>query len=260
MIRDFFKYIINLIKYSQKHSQGIFSLMFKIIISIFKDGVSLKEVIRQMYVIGYKSIAFSVIIMGILGVILVNEFGSQAVKITGSASEVGGPYMQLIVRQFGPFITGMMFANKIGSSISSEISLMKLRQELDALKMNGINLINYLAAPKLIAGSIMIFVLSILASYSAWFSGMLSAKILFKVDFITFINYQFINGFDIMQGVLKSFLIGAFIPVIAVYCGLNADRNSSGVGRASTSAVVMGLSAVGVIDLIIGALIFIISF
>ncbi len=259
MIKDFAIYIGGLLIYTQKQTDGILRLMLKTFITIFTKGIRGKEVIRQMYIMGYEAIPFISIVMAILGVILVKEFGSQGETMTGSAAEVGGPYLQLIVRQFGPFITGMMVANKIATSIAAEVASMKTTDQLDALRMNGADPIWYIAVPRFIAGIIMIFILVIYAVYVAEISGMLTAKFVFEIDPATFINYQFVTGTDIFQGVFKTMLIGAFIPIIGIYAGLTSKVGAIGVGEATTKAVVMGLSAVGMIDLIGGITVFLMS-
>lgn len=256
LLKDFALYLGGLLVYSQKHSDGIIRLLLKTIITAFTSKIRLKETIKQAYIIGYKTIPFISVIMGILGMILVTEFGSQGVKITGTATEVGGPYLQLIVRQFGPFITGMMLANRISTSISAEISAMKITDQIDALKMNGANITQYLIVPRFIAGFFMIFILVIYAVFVAEISGALTAKSVFNVPYEVFINFQFVEKADIIQGVLKSFAIGAFIPIIGVYSGLMSNEGSKSVGDSTTRSVVMGLSAVGMIDLIVGAAMF----
>ena len=197
--------------------------------------------------------------MAVLGMILVTEFGMQGIKITGTATEVGGPYLQLIVRQFGPFITGMMLANRVSTSIAAEISSMKITEQIDALKMNGADITAYLIVPRFIAGIIMIFIVTVYAVFVAEISGAITAKLTFSVPYDVFISFQFVEKSDIVQGVLKSFLIGAFIPIIGVYAGLLSNKGSKSVGESTTKAVVMGLSAVGVIDLIVGGLMFLLT-
>jgi phospholipid/cholesterol/gamma-HCH transport system permease protein len=259
LLKDFALYIGGLLIYSQKHSDGITRLLLKTILKTFTSKIRFKETIRQAYFIGYKSIPFISIIMAILGMILVTEFGTQGVKITGTATEVGGPYLQLIVRQFGPFITGMMLANKVSTAISAEISSMKITDQIDALKMNGADIIQHLVVPRFIAGFFMIFILTIYAVFVAEISGAITAKSVFNVPYEIFINFQFVEKSDIIQGVLKSFAIGAFIPIIGVYSGLMSNSGSKSVGDSTTRAVVMGLSAVGMIDLIVGGGVFMIT-
>ena len=256
LLRDFVLYLGGLLVYSQKHSDGIIKLLTKTLFTVFTSKLRFKETVKQAYLIGYKTIPFISVIMGILGMILVTEFGSQGVKITGTATEVGGPYLQLIVRQFGPFITGMMLANRVSTSIAAEISSMKVTDQIDALKMNGADIVSYLVVPRFVAGIFMIFVLTVYAVLVAEISGALTAKYTFGVPYDIFVTLQFVEKSDIIQGVLKALAIGAFIPIVGVYAGLLSNEGSRSVGDSTTKAVVMGLSAVGVIDLIVGAVMF----
>ena len=252
LLKDFALYIGGLLIYSQKHSDGIIKLLLKTILKTFTTKIRFKEVIKQAYLIGYKTIPFITVIMAIFATILVTEFGMQGVKITGTATEVGGPYLQLIVRQFAPFITGMMLANKVSTALAAEISSMKITDQLDALKMNGADLSQFIIVPRFIASFFMIFILIIYAVLIAELSGAFAAKMVFDVPYEIFINFQFVEKQDIIQGVIKAFMIGALIPIVGIYSGLMSDAGSKSVGESTTRAVVMGLSAVGMIDLIVG--------
>ncbi len=256
-MKNVISYLGTLVVYSVKHTNGINDLLFKTIKTILITKTNIKEIINQMFVIGNKSIPFMTIIMGILGMILVTQFGMQGVKLTGTAEEVGGLYLQLIVRQFGPFITGMMLATKITTSMAAEISSMKVNNQLDVLKMDGINIISYIVSPKFIASLIMINVIIIYSTFVLEVSGILTAKAVFSVNPDIFLNYQFVTATDIFQGMLKSLFISVYIPITGCYAGLMAEGGSKGVGTATNKGVVFGLSAVGVIDLVCGAFIFI---
>jgi len=259
LLKDLALYLGGLLVFSQKHSDGIIKLLLKTIITTFTTKIRFKETIKQAYIIGYNSLPFITVITAILGIILVTEFGAQGLKITGTATEVGGPYLQLIVRQFGPFITGMMLANKVSTSISAEISSMKITEQLDALKMNGADITQYLIVPRFIASFFMVFILIIYAILVAEISGAITAKYVFGVPYEVFVNFQFVEKSDIIQGVIKSFMIGAFIPIIGVYSGFMSETGSKSVGDSATRSVVMGLSAVGVIDLVVGGAMFMIT-
>ncbi len=250
------KYIGSLILYSIEHTNGIMSLLKETIISTLTKKKDKKEIIYQMYLIGPSSFFFITIIMGLLAFILVSQFGAQAVKFTGTADELGGPYLQLIIRQFGPFIVGMMLASKVTTSIAAEVSSMRESGEIDSLRMIGISPIDYIVVSKFIASILMSFILVIYGVIVAQYVGAFAAKTLFNTDYQTFITTIFVEKRDIIQGVFKTFLIGVFIPITGCYAGLLNYNDKNSVGGASNRGVVFALSAVGLIDLVGGGVSF----
>ncbi|MBN2695186.1 ABC transporter permease [bacterium] len=250
------KYIGSLVLYSIKHTNGITNLLKETIISTLTKKKDKKEIIYQMYQIGPLSFVFITLIMALLAFILVSQFGAQAVKFTGTADELGGPYFQLIIRQFGPFIVGMMLASKVTTSIAAEVASMRESGEIDSLRMIGISPIDYVVVSKFLASIPMTFILVIYGVIVAEYMGAFAAKTLFDTSPDTFISILFIEKRDIIQGVLKTFLIGVFIPITGCYAGLLDYQGKNSVGEASNKGIVFALSAVGLIDLVGGGVSF----
>ncbi len=249
-----FQSLGHLILYANKQTNGINQLLFQTLYRI--RHIKPYLMITEALYLGPQSLLFITITMGMLGMLLVTQLGYQAEEIIGSANEVGGPFIQLMIREFGPFVTGMMIATRSTTGIAAEIAQMKQQEQIDLMILHNIDPISHLALPRMIAGLITIPVLTIYATTITILSGAITAEYLFQISSDTFINMQFITEEDLIQGILKTTLISLYLPIIGCYAGFQAKPHTTGIGEATTQGVIMGLSAVGLIDLIGGLIIF----
>lgn len=213
-----------------------------------------KEVLAQMFEIGNRSVVFIAVTLGFLGMILIYQAGFQAMKITGDLTLLGALFLQLLMREFGPTITALMIATRVGTGMAAELGSMVVTDQVDAMKMCAAEPIQYLVVPRFIASTIMVIVLTIIAVLISYLAGALTAYTAFDVNFRTYFDLGFVSYFDIIIGLVKALAYGMTIPIIACHAGLNVFGGSEGVGRATTQSVVNASLAVVVIDFIISGL------
>src|SRR5262245_9448199 len=120
------------------------------------------EVVRQMYSIGNRSIVFIVVTLGFIGMVMTYQTCLQPARVTGDFSQVGSQLIRLIVSDFGPTLTAMMLATRVGAGIAAEIGSMKVTEQIDALRMSGVLPIDYLIVPRFTASLIMTLMLTVL--------------------------------------------------------------------------------------------------
>ncbi len=212
------------------------------------------EVVAQMFEIGNRSVVFIAVTLGFLGMILIYQAGFQAMKITGDLTLLGALFLQLLMREFGPTITALMIATRVGTGMAAELGSMVVTDQVDAMKMCAAEPIEYLVVPRFIASTIMVIVLTIVAVLISYLAGALTAYTAFDVNFRTYFDLGFVSYFDIIIGLTKALAYGMTIPIIACHAGLNVFGGSEGVGRATTQSVVNASLAVVVIDFIISGL------
>ena len=212
------------------------------------------EVVRQMYFIGNKSLGFIAITLGTLGMVLVFQACLQVNRITGDLSMVGAEYIKGLVHEFVPSIAAQMLACRVGAGIAAEIGSMVVTEQVDALRMNGVEPVIYLIVPRFIASIIMTLALYVFGLAVCILTGALSAYYSFHVNPQVFIDLGRVSLGDVSTGLLKCAAYGAAIPVVAGYCGLTARGGSEGVGKATTSAVIGSAFACIVLDFIISGL------
>lgn len=211
------------------------------------------EVWRQLYAIGNRSLLFIIVTLGFIGMVMTYQACLQLGRVTGDYSQVGSQFLRLIVSDFGPTLTGLMLATRVGAGIAAEIGSMKVTEQIDALRMSGVLPIDYLIVPRFIASIVMTLMLSILGGVVMWRAGGLTAEISFNVNPNTFYDLGFVRFRHVAMFVVKALAYGAAIPVVAGFCGLRARGSSEGVGWATTAAVIGSSFAVIVLDFIISA-------
>lgn len=221
---------------------------------VIRGSLRPKEIIAQMHEIGNKSLVFIAVTLGFLGMILIYQAGFQAMKITGDLQLLGALFLQLLLREFGPTITALMIATRVGTGMAAELGSMVVTEQVDAMKMCAAEPIEYLVVPRFVASTFMVIILTIFAVLVSYLAGALTANSAFDVNFRTYFDLSFISAFDVTIGLTKALAYGMTIPIIACHAGLNVFGGSEGVGRATTQSVVNASLAVVIIDFIISGL------
>jgi len=212
------------------------------------------EVLNQMYQVGNKSLLFVCVTLGCLGMVLVYQILLQVNRITGDTSQVGAEFIKGMVHAFVPSLTAMMIATRVGAGIAAEIGSMMVTEQVDALRMCGVEPIEYLVAPRFIAALFMTVVLTVIALAVSILAGAAMAYAAFDVNPNMFLNFDKVTPGDMATGLVKAVCFGAAIPVIAGYCGLTTRGGSEGVGSATTRAVINSSLAVILLDFLLSAL------
>ncbi len=223
------------------------------IAGVIRGGRPRGEVVHQMYVIGNRSLLFIVVTLGFIGMVMTYQSCLQVNRITGDPSRVGVEFAKLIVQDFGPTLTALMLATRVGAGIAAEVGSMKVTEQIDALRMSGVAPIDYLIVPRFLACVVMTLVLSIFGSVIAFGAGGLAAYLSFDVNPRIFFDIGQVNYTHLTLGVIKALCYGMTIPVISGFCGLRAQGSSEGVGWATTAAVIGSSFAVIALDFVISA-------
>ncbi len=211
------------------------------------------ELARQLHAVGNKSLIFIIVTLGFIGMVMTYQACLQLGRVTGDYSQVGSQLLRLIISDFGPTLTGLMLATRVGAGIAAEIGSMKVTEQIDALRMSGVLPIDYLIVPRFLACLVMTLMLSVVGGAVMFAAGSLTAEHSFGVNPTTFYDLSFIRPRHVALFVIKALAYGAAIPIVAGFCGLRARGSSEGVGWATTAAVIGGSFSVIVLDFVISA-------
>ncbi len=214
-------------------------------------------VAKQMFAVGNQSLFFLCSTMGFLGVILVFQSGMQAVRVVPDYNALGPFYIKLLVRDLAASIGAMPLATRVGAGIAAEIGTMVVTDQTDALRMCAADPIDYLVVPRFIACLVMCTVLIVIAGFIALLTGMITANVVFDVNYVTFLNMHMVTTGDVITGLLKCVAYGAAIPIVAAKRGLEAFGGSAGVGRSTTNAVVHSTVAIILLNFVISGVCFV---
>ncbi len=184
------------------------------------------------------------VIMAIQGIATLKEFDAESQVVPGIAYSV--------TREFGVLIAAIVVAGRSGSAVAARIGSMQLSQEIDALRVMGVEPVRYLVAPILLATLTMLPVLTILADAAAMLGGGLYSSFVLHISLTTFFEraFEVLVPYDVVQGLIKSVVFGGLIALIACSNGFSVVGGSEGLGRATTRSVVLSIAAIVVADMI----------
>lgn len=217
----------------------------------FKPRYELKELLRQCYFIGYKSLPLVAITAFIMGLVITIQSRPTLVEF---GAEAWLPKMVCVslVREIAPVITALICAGKIGSGIGAEIGSMKVTEQIDAMEVSGTNPFKYLVATRVMATILMVPILSIMADAVSLYGAYLGTNIRGVVSWDLYWNQVFdtlVFG-DIVPSIVKTFFFGFAIGIVGCYKGYNSNKGTEGVGQSANSAVVVSSLLVFIIDLV----------
>jgi len=217
------------------------------------------RLLSQMFDIGNRSVVFVAITLGFLGAISVFQGVMQASRVLPDYSMVGATLINVMTREFGPTITALMIATRVGTGIAAEIGSMVVTDQVEAMKVSNTDPVEYLVAPRVLACLVMTFVLTVFAVLVAVAAGALVGYLRFQIGFATFFSMRLVDWADLWEGLVKCAAYGVAIPVIAAESGFRASGGSEGVGWATTRSVVNASFAVIFMDFIIASVIYLVT-
>ena len=211
------------------------------------------DVFLQMDIIGWGSLPIVILIGAFSGAIIALQM-ARALNTYGASSEVGTIVSLTLVRELGPVLTAVMVAGRNASGIASELGSMKVTEQIDAMRALGTDPIQKLVTPRLIATTLMLPCLTVVADVIGLIGAYLIAVPLLKLisgPQYWSSSWQALVLNDLAQGLLKPFVFGILISLIGCFYGLRTSGGTQGVGRAVTEAVVAAMVWIFVTTLLI---------
>lgn len=213
--------------------------------------VKAQPIAAQMVEIGVSAVPIVFILAFAIGVSLaINAI--YALKAFGAESQVVFGVAIGVTREFGPLITGVLVAGRTASALAARIGSMVVSQEVDALRVIGIEPVRYLVAPALLALLVMVPTLTIIADFAAILGGALYSLPNLDISLGAYMTASMdsLTTTDIMQGIWKSLVFGIIVALVGVSSGFSVQGGAEGVGRATTQAVVLAISWIVIADMV----------
>lgn len=232
-------------------ARGLWDVFKRTLYWTFKGPAEPGAALRSCYAIGNESVFFLTVTLGFFGMILVFQSALQALRMVPDLTLLGATYLELLVRDLAASIGSMMLATRVGAGIAAEIGSMVVTEQVDALRMSGVDPVNYLIVPRFKASLIMTGVLVLWGGAVSFVAGGATAYFMFDVQPMTFANPVLLDKGDVIVGLAKCVAYGAAIPIVSGWCGLSTHGGSEGVGQATTRAVVNSSLAVIVLNFFI---------
>jgi phospholipid/cholesterol/gamma-HCH transport system permease protein len=216
----------------------------------------LRDFFSQSAVIGYNSVPIAVLTTFTSGAVISLYF-SQFAQRYGAGQLTGGLVALALSRELAPVLVGVVVAARAGSAIAAEIGTMKVTEQIDALRALAVSPIQYLVVPRLLASLVMLPVLCVIADISGLIGGYLIAvwqgipAASFPVSIREYVMFR-----DFSMGIIKTLVFGLIIAVVSCHQGLETQGGATGVGRATTNAVVLSIVLIYVSDFFLAYLMF----
>ena len=208
----------------------------------------------------YNAGALSIVIIMVCGLFVGGVLGLQAytnLELFNAEDTVGIFVAFALSKEIGPVITALLFAGRAGTTLASEIGLMKATDQLAAMEMMAVNPVRRVVVPRFLGGVLSMPILAAVFSMVGLLGAHLVAVELLGVDVGAFWQQmqQTLELEDVTEGIVKSIVFGVVASLVAVWEGYNAIPTAEGVGRATTRTVVITAIAVLILDFMITALV-----
>jgi phospholipid/cholesterol/gamma-HCH transport system permease protein len=212
---------------------------------------NIQSIFTQMAIIGYETLPMASVMAFFVGMVLALQTGAELQKY-GTQNIIGGIVGLSLVRELGPVMTSYLVAGRAGSAMAAEIGVMKVYEEIDALKTLDINPVRYLAMPRLIACLICVPALVVYADFVGILGGALLSHFHPKL-FLSYSTYYdslktALKLREIGAGLLKATVFGGIIALVSCYTGFQTSGGARGIAETTTRAVVLSFMLILVAD------------
>jgi phospholipid/cholesterol/gamma-HCH transport system permease protein len=206
----------------------------------------------QAMAIGVKSLPIALMTAVFVGMVMVLQTGVQLVKF-GSKNYVPGIAFIANAREMIPVFIAFVVGARVAASIAAEIGTMRVTEQIDALDILDVDPLRYLAAPRIIASTLLLPLISVLCLLAGFFGGMGVAMTGLNIGPAEYVGVtlKFAYLSDVYSGLIKTIFFGLIIALVGCYQGFNTRGGAEGVGRATTTAVVVTLVLILVWDFLL---------
>ena len=216
-----------------------------------------KETWRHVFEIGWRSLPLIALSGFAIGVVLsmhtrasLERFGAEAMIPAGLAIA--------LVRETGPLTAGLLMAGRVGAGIGAELGAMRVTEQIDALEAVAVDSFKFLAVTRILACIIALPLLTAIMDFCGIFGGYVAEASLSGMSAQLYFHRAFsiVEFSDFLPATLKTAVFGFIIGTVASYLGFNTTQGTEGVGRTSTSSVVLSSICIILVNVVLVKLIF----
>ncbi|PWK20964.1 MlaE family ABC transporter permease [Xanthomarina spongicola] len=218
---------------------------------VFSRPFEFKELLRQCYSIGNRSILLVGVTGFIIGLVLTLQT-RPTLQEFGAESWMPSMVSISIIREIGPVIIALTFAGRIASGIGAELGSMRVTEQIDAMEVSGTNPFKFLVVTRILAATIMLPILVIFGDAIALYGSYIIENAKGDVSFVLYFNKVFkaLEFSDLIPATIKTFFFGFAIALVGCFKGYNCKKGTVGVGKAANSAVVYASMLLFILDFI----------
>ncbi|HUZ59262.1 MAG TPA: ABC transporter permease [Hanamia sp.] len=219
---------------------------------LFTPPYEFKEIIKQCYEVGYKSL-FLITLTGFITGLVFTKQSRPSLSEFGATSWLPSLVAIAIIRALAPLVTALICAGKVGSNIAAELGSMKVTEQIDAMEVSSTNPFKFLVVSRVLATTLMIPMLMCFTGFVGMMGAFLNVHQNEATSFITFFQQAFekISFLDIFASLFKSIVYGFTIGIVGCYKGFHAKNGTEGVGKAANSSVVLSMFLIFIEEILI---------
>ena len=231
-------------------------LAYRAMTGLLRKPRYLDDLVIQMDIIGTGSILIVMLTGFFTGGVMALQ-SAKALKAFGAVNLTGQLVSLSLVRELGPVLTALMVAGRVGSGIASQLGSMVVTQQIDAMRALGTDPTKKLVAPRMVATTMMVPLLTVVADLFGLIGGWIVSLYTLRLNTALYWNtaLRSLTYSDALEGLLKPLVFGYIIGMVGCYCGLRTTGGTSGVGRSTTQAVVAASILVIIADFFISKVI-----
>jgi len=254
--RDVGEWIAKLLLSPFVEVSALFKLLWEAVFWGVRPPYRGRLFVEAMEFIGIGSIFLvsltAVFVGGVLALQLVDGF-----RDFGAENQTGAVIGLALAREVGPVFAALMVTSRAGSAMTTELGSMRVTNQIDALVTMAVNPVQYLVVPRLVAGFVMVPVLTMLFNVVGVFGAFFVAVTLLGLDPGVFMDRLkwLVDWDDVSQGLIKAMVFGVAVSLIACRQGFYAQGGAAGVGRATNRAVVHSAIAILMLDYLVTSLV-----
>ena len=215
-------------------------LIYDVIVACLRRPPPWSSIREQLYEIGVMSLPVVAMTGFSTGLVLAAQSFYQ-LSDKGLVGATGIMVGKAMITELGPVLTAFMITGRVGAAMCAELGTMKVTEQVDALQSMSVNPLRYLIAPRFLSGTLMTPLLTVFSVVMGIFGGYLLSVYFFKMPPVNYFDpmQYYITPFDCVVGLIKSIIFGILIVTICCFKGLKTQGGAAGVGRATTTSVVI---------------------
>lgn len=242
-----------------KNSSGFFNTIgsiseftFRFFKEVFLPPYEFGEILKHMDELGVKTLPIVSVTGLTIGLVLSLQTQPVLARF-GAEAFLPGTVALSVVRELGPVLTALIFAGRVSSGIGAELGSMRVTEQIDAMEVSAIQPFKFLVVTRILACTFILPLLTVYVIIIAILGGFIAMSISQVMSFQLYINavVDSLTFGDIIPGIGKTFFFGFFVGMIGAYKGYTTEGGTVGVGRSSTSAVVISSLLILISDVIL---------
>ena len=231
---------------------GYASYVGRYFTTVIRPPYEWRQVLRHIDELGTFSIPLVLVTNFLIGAILALQ-SRPTLEDFGAGGFLPALITRSLTIELAPVITALIVAGRVSSGIGAELGSMRVTEQIDAMECSGVDPFNFLVVTRVTAMIILMPMLTLMADFIGIFGSWVAEAVSVGATMELYYQsvQQYLYTWDVVPGVLKTSLFGLAIGIIGSYKGFNTESGTQGVGRATTSAVVLSSLWILLLDLLV---------